>query len=185
MTAQVGGKIRRARLTRGLSLNELSRLASVAKATLAQLERGQGNPTLETLTSLATHLTIPLPELFSADSAPQPHVTRADQGMVVRDDGFVLRLVHSATGERALYEIFDLRLAEGTYESDSHGEGVLEHLIVHDGEMLVGPHDRQVHLRPGDFISFTANCPHSYESLRGETCATLVVFYPAQVPDRR
>jgi len=105
--------------------------------------------------------------------------------MVVRDDGLVLRLVHSATGERALYEIFDLRPAEGTYESDSHGEGVLEHLIVHDGEMLVGPHDRQVHLRPGDFISFTANCPHSYESLRGESRATLVVFYPAQVPDRR
>lgn len=134
---------------------------------------------------MATRLGIPLPELFSADSPPQPHVTRADQGMVVRDDGLVLRLVHSATGERALYEIFDLRPAEGTYESDSHGEGVLEHLIVHDGEMLVGPHDRQVHLRPGDFISFTANCPHSYESLRGESRATLVVFYPAQVPDRR
>ncbi|MFJ8604429.1 helix-turn-helix domain-containing protein [Streptomyces shenzhenensis] len=70
VTAQVGGKIRRARLAWGLSLNELSRLASVAKATLAQLERGQGNPTLETLTALATHLGVPLTELFSADSAP-------------------------------------------------------------------------------------------------------------------
>lgn len=185
MTAQVGGKIRRARLARGLSLNELSRVASVAKATLAQLERGQGNPTLETLTSLATHLGVPLPELFSADSAPQPQVTRADEGMVVRDDGLALRLVHSATGERALYEMFDLRLVEGTYESDSHGEGVLEHLIVHEGEMLVGPRDKRVHLRPGDFVSFTADCPHSYESLHGETRATLVVFYPARLPDRR
>ncbi len=165
-------------------MNELSRTASVAKATLAQLERGQGNPTLETLTSLATHLGIPLPELFSADSAAQPQVTRADEGMVVRDDGLALRLVHNATSERALYEIFDLRLAEGTYESESHGDGVLEHLIVHAGEMLVGPHDQQVHLRAGDFVSFTANCPHSYESLHGETRATLVVFYPTRAPDR-
>ncbi|MGW0820073.1 helix-turn-helix domain-containing protein [Streptomyces sp. NPDC002845] len=185
VTAQVGGRIRRARLARGLSLNELSRLAAVAKATLVQLERGQGNPTLETLTSLATHLGIPLPELFATDGTPQPQVTRAAEGMVVRDDGLALRLVHSATGERVLYEIFDLRLAEGTYESDSHGEGVLEHLIVHDGEMLVGPHDRQVYLRAGDFVSFTADRPHSYESLHGETRATLVVFYPARVLDRR
>ncbi|MFD0885492.1 helix-turn-helix domain-containing protein [Streptosporangium algeriense] len=185
MTAQIGSRIRRARLARGLSLNELSKLASVAKATLAQLERGQGNPTLDTLTSLATHLGISLPELFLADDAPEPQVTRAGEGMVIRDDGLALRLVHSATGERALYEIFDLRLAEGTYESDSHGEGVLEHLIVHEGEILVGPNDGQVHLRPGDFVSFTANCPHSYTSLHGETRATLVVFYPARVPDRR
>lgn len=185
MTARVGGKIRRARLARGLSLNELSRLASVAKATLAQLERGQGNPTLETLTSLATYLSIPLPDLFSPDTVPQPQVTRAGEGMVVRDDGLTLRLLHSATGERALYEIFDLRLAEGVYESDSHGEGVLEHLIVHNGEMRVGPHGRPVRLRAGDFVSFTADGPHSYESLHGETRATLVVFYPARVPDRR
>ncbi|GAA5611233.1 XRE family transcriptional regulator [Streptomyces platensis] len=185
MTMQVGSKIRAARLARGLSLNELSSLASVAKATLAQLERGQGNPTLETLTSLATHLGMSLPELFSAADTPDPQVTRAGEGLVIRDDGLALRLVHSATGERALYEIFDLRLAEGAYESGSHGEGVLEHLIVHDGEMLVGPHEGRVHLRPGDFISFSANCPHSYESLHGETRATLVVFYPARVPDRR
>ncbi|MEW9515923.1 cupin domain-containing protein [Streptomyces tubercidicus] len=96
----------------------------------------------------------------------------------------VVELVHSATGERALHEILDLRLAEGTYESESHGDGVLEHLIVHAGEMLVGPHGQQVHLRAGDFVSFTANCPHSYESLYGETRATLVVFYPARAPDR-
>lgn len=183
--AQVGSQIRRTRLARGLSLNELSRLSCVAKATLAQLERGQGNPTLETLTSLATHLGIPLPQLFSADDPPQPQVIRADEGMVVRDDGLALRLVHSSTGERVLYEIFDLCLAEGTYTSGSHGEGVLEHLIVHHGDMLVGPRDRQVRLRPGDFVSFMANCPHTYESLHGKTRATLIVFYPAHVPDRR
>ncbi|MFE6685860.1 cupin domain-containing protein [Streptomyces sp. NPDC057743] len=62
---------------------------------------------------------------------------------------------------------------------------MLEYLIVHEGEMLVGPHDRQVHLNAGDFVSFTADGPHSYESLHGDTRATLVVIYPARVPDCR
>ncbi|MGW2414274.1 cupin domain-containing protein [Streptomyces tubercidicus] len=61
---------------------------------------------------------------------------------------------------------------------------MLEQIIVHEGEMLVGPQGEQVHLCPGDFVSFTANCPHSYESLHGETRAALVVFYPARLPDR-
>jgi hypothetical protein len=55
---------------------------------------------------------------------------------------------------------------------------VLEHLIVRDGELLVGPDGGHLHLRPGDFISFAANCPHAYESLHGEIRAILVVFLP-------
>lgn len=136
----------------------------MAKATLAQLERGQGNPTLETLTALATHLGVPLPELFSADSAPQPQVTRADEGMVVRDDGLALRLVHSATGEHALYEMFDLRLAEGTYESDSHGEGVLEHLIVHDPAAAAPPNSWPARSAPSPTASFSRPTAHRCSS---------------------
>lgn len=45
--------IKRERLAAGLSLTELAKRAGVAKSTLSQLESGIGNPSIETLWSLA------------------------------------------------------------------------------------------------------------------------------------
>ena len=41
--------IRRLREENKLSMDELSRLSGVSKSTLAQIERGDGNPTISTL----------------------------------------------------------------------------------------------------------------------------------------
>ncbi|MBK3564511.1 helix-turn-helix domain-containing protein [Streptomyces sp. MBT62] len=179
----VAANVRRIRTARGLSLNELSRQSSVAKATLAQLELGRGNPTLETLMTLATHLGVPLTELIASESVPVLHVTRADEGTIVRGDGLDLRLVHRMTGGRTMYEIYDMRMSQGTYESPPHGMGVVEQLIIHQGSLLVGPRSEPVKLDAGDFIAFSADRPHFYESLSPTTQATLMVLYPTGVTD--
>ncbi|MET9914813.1 XRE family transcriptional regulator [Streptomyces sp. NPDC006476] len=180
----VAANIRRIRTVRGLSLNELSRQSSVAKATLAQLELGRGNPTLETLMSLATHLGVPLTDLIASESVPLMHVTRANEGMIVRGDGLDLRLIHRMTNEKTMYEIYDMRMSQGTYESPPHSMGVLEHLIVHQGSLLVGPQSGSTKLDVGDFIAFSADRPHLYECLTPEAEATLIVLYPMGAADR-
>ena len=73
----VAANLRRIRTARGLSLNELARQSSVAKATLAQLEAGRGNPTVSTLMSLATHLGVMLTDLITPQAAAVVQVTRA------------------------------------------------------------------------------------------------------------
>lgn len=54
MNLIVAANIRRLREERNLSMEELARLSGVSKSMLAQVERGDGNPTLSTLWSSQT-----------------------------------------------------------------------------------------------------------------------------------
>lgn len=49
---------------RGMSIQELHDLSGVAAATISDITRGQGNPTISTMTSLAAAIGVPLPELL-------------------------------------------------------------------------------------------------------------------------
>jgi transcriptional regulator with XRE-family HTH domain len=182
--AAVSANIRRVRLMRGLSISELSRQSSVAKATLAQLELGRGNPTLETLMSLATHLGVALTELIGPGERAVVQVTRAGEGAVVRGDGLHVRLVDRLARGQDVYEIFDLTMSQGRYESPAHGPGVREHLMLHEGEIVAGPRDQAVRLAADDFVAFSADCPHFYECPVPRARATLMIFYPAAASPR-
>jgi putative DNA-binding protein len=56
----LGRRIRTYRERAGLTIAQLAALADVAPTTLAELERGKGNPRYETLCNLAAGLGIPI-----------------------------------------------------------------------------------------------------------------------------
>src|ERR1700747_3873702 len=60
----IAANLRRLRTARRMSLVTLASRADVAKATLANLEQGRGNPTIETLWSLALGLGVAFRDLL-------------------------------------------------------------------------------------------------------------------------
>src|SRR2546423_10669091 len=60
----IAANLRRLRTARRMSLATLAARADVAKATLANLEQGRGNPTIETLWSLALRLGVAFSDLL-------------------------------------------------------------------------------------------------------------------------
>ncbi|MFR9804485.1 helix-turn-helix domain-containing protein [Pseudonocardia sp. RS010] len=176
----VAARLRAIRQAQGLSINELSKRASVAKATLAQLELGRGNPTLETLMALATHLDVSLTDLLIESDRPLVTVTRSHEGAEVRSDGLRLRCMHRSSNGASLIEVFDMHMRHGTFESQAHAPGVHEDLILHSGEVCVGPVGAMEVLNRGDFISFEGDRPHRYECKSDTAHATLLVRYPTR-----
>jgi transcriptional regulator with XRE-family HTH domain len=79
----IAAALRRERERHGISLAELARRAGIAKSTLSQLESGAGNPSVETLWSLAVVLDVPFSRLLDPPAAPV-HVVRASDRPVVR-----------------------------------------------------------------------------------------------------
>jgi len=63
----VAGNIRRLRQEANLTLAELSAAAGLGKSTLAQLESGKGNPSVETLWAIAAALQVPFGRLMEDD----------------------------------------------------------------------------------------------------------------------
>ena len=84
--------LKRKRLERAISLSELARASGVSKATLSGLERGNGNPSVDTVWALADALNVPFGELFDENDDDVVQVRRiADAQVVTSERGFIGR----------------------------------------------------------------------------------------------
>jgi transcriptional regulator with XRE-family HTH domain len=176
----ISANLRRLRAARGLSAAALARESGVARATLAELEAGRGNPTVETLYGLAKVLGITFADLLVEADAPPVHVVRAGEGAQVAGAVVQARLLRQASVERARVEMYDMHVMAGEpRHADAHQAGVTEHLLIHAGRLRVGPESASVEVGPGDFVAFEAGVPHIYEAVDGPVAATLVIITPA------
>jgi transcriptional regulator with XRE-family HTH domain len=178
----IAANLHRLRTARRMSLATLAARADVAKATLANLEQGRGNPTIETLWSLALGLGVAFSDLLEDRRETAAVVVRAQQGARVRGStqGGKLDLRLLDRIERSgLVEVFDMFLPAGTEHLGSpHGSGVVERVFVHAGTITVGPADDPLTLGPGDFARYGGDRPHVYRAAAQDCHGVLLVGYP-------
>jgi transcriptional regulator with XRE-family HTH domain len=174
------------RQRRGISVSALARAANVSKSTVSELERHNGNPSLDTLWALARALDIPLGFLFTDHEAGSAlRVVRQDDGTTVtlEEPGYVARLMAAwdVTGE---VEVYVISMDEGVRrDADSHGFGVIEHAIAMEGRVDIGLADESAELSPGDLITFPADQPHHYQAIEGPARVVAIHQYPRGRPD--
>jgi transcriptional regulator with XRE-family HTH domain len=178
----IAGNLRRLRTARRMSLATLAGRADVAKATLANLEQGRGNPTIETLWSLALGLGVAFSDLLEDRRETTTAVVRAQQGARVRGstEGGKLDLRLLDRVERGgLVEVFDMFLPARTeHLGSAHGTGVVERVFVHSGAITVGPVAEPITLGPGDYARYSGDGPHVYRSADADCHGVLLVGYP-------
>jgi transcriptional regulator with XRE-family HTH domain len=175
----VAANIRALRHDAGLTLADLAAAAGLGKSTLAQLESGKANPSVETLWAIATALQVPFARVVE-EAQPSLHVVRAREVPPMRSDeapGWAGRLL-SASQRRGTFDLYLIDIDAGSVRhAEAHHAGVVEHLVVVDGRLRVGPQSRPVELEPGDLVTFAADVPHVYEALE-TTHAVLLMSYP-------
>ena len=158
----------------------LARTSHVGQATLSGLERGTGNPTLDTLQALSNSLGVPLTELLDGATRPPVTVVRAAEGARVHRPNLDLRFVHRFTsGGLDVVEFYEMTAQPGDPHI-SQGHSGVENIVVTSGRLRVGPIDTAEDLSAGDFISFSAEAPHLY-ACAGDTPAhaILALRHPA------
>jgi DNA-binding XRE family transcriptional regulator len=69
---QVGVRLKRLRMQRGVTLTSLATATGISKSTLSRLESGQRRPSLELLLPLAQAYRVPLDELVGAPESVIP-----------------------------------------------------------------------------------------------------------------
>jgi transcriptional regulator with XRE-family HTH domain len=171
-----------------MTLSALAEQAGVAKSTVSLIERGQGNPSIDTVWALASALGVPFASLFHEEPPTDDVVVvRADDGSVIAidpagldtDDRPVIRRMLTRTGG-ALIEIYTLALEEGVLRhANAHVSGLFEHIVVAAGTVEVSTERFSELLRQGDLISFRADRPHSYRVIEGPARLVSVHEYPS------
>lgn len=169
-----------------MTLSALAEQAGVAKSTVSLIERGQGNPSIDTIWALAAALGVPFTSLFHEEPPPDDvSIVREDDGSVIaveqaglESDGLIVRHMLTRTGG-ALIEIYTLVLDEGAVrDAEAHVPGLFEHITVAAGSLEISTESFSEILHQGDLISFRADRPHSYRALEGPVRLVSVHEYP-------
>jgi transcriptional regulator with XRE-family HTH domain len=172
----VGRNVRRLRTERQLSLGALATRAGLAKQTLANLESGRGNPTVETMLSVSRALGV----------GPTWLLTEWGSPVVVQRGGNAAWLDGPGGRRRSLDQIFGtgevvtalLELAAPATTAEPLSPGTLLHAYVISGRVLAGTLDDQHRLTAGDFIRFPADVPHLLGASSGTAVAHVVTTVP-------
>ncbi len=171
----VARNVRRFRHERGYSLSELARRAGLAKQTLSSLEAGQANPTVLTLSTIATALGIPVAHLLTEYGSPVLIRRAQDATWSEGADGTVRELDQIyGFGFVRTSLIRHVRTVNGPLEHQAHRPGTLHHAYVMHGKISIGPAGEEVETGRGDFIRFPGDVPHQTH-VQSETAALYMV----------
>lgn len=177
--ATIAAAVRRERERAGISSAELSRRAGLAKSTLSQLEAGAGNPSVETLWSLATALGVPFSKLVEPP-VPSVRVIRTGEGPRVHSDQSDFYATLLAGGStHARRDLYVMAMEPGApRRALPHIPGSVEHVVLAAGRANIGPQDNPVELAPGDYVAYPGDVPHLFEALEPNTWAVLIEEHP-------
>jgi transcriptional regulator with XRE-family HTH domain len=175
----VAANIRSLRRDAGMTLAELAGASGLGKSTLAQLESGRANPSVETLWAITAALKVPFARIVE-EHRPALRVVRIGDTPAMHSaeaPGWAGRLL-SASQRRGTFDLYSLDLEAGAVRhAAAHHAGVEEHLVVVAGRLRVGPQSGPVELAAGDLVTFAADVPHVYEAPE-TTHAVLLMSYP-------
>jgi transcriptional regulator with XRE-family HTH domain len=177
---EVGATLQRLRLARGLTLEDLSRIAGVSKSMLSQIEREKANPTIAITWRLANALGVQIGELLSSEvrttnliRVVDAHETPTLPGTHA---GYSLRIL-GPMDLAGKYEWYELILAPGgELASQPHDPGTSEHLTVLTGsvELEVGAEKKKI--KHGGTARYPADHAHAIRNVgKTEAKALLVV----------
>ncbi|MCZ1012400.1 XRE family transcriptional regulator [Streptomyces lydicus] len=171
----IGRHLRRERLERGLTLEQLADRTGLSRSYLSNVERDVNSPTINTLRTIVDALGTTLSRLFRAVESERRVLTRPDQRIELTRagvEGVTYALLNPEHGGRL--EMMLLEVAPGAGSGDRpHTHAGEEVGVLLSGELdywVDGVHHR---LQPGDCVSFPSSTPHRYSN-PGEVPAVCV-----------
>lgn len=159
----IAGTVKQIRKERGWSLDRTAMETGVSKAMLGQIERGESSPTVSTLWKIASGFKVSFSTLFDSDKPALGELHRDGWESVWGEDstGMQVRLLFPYDPLLG-FEMFMIELAPGAMsESSAHASGVVEHIVVVEGEMELRIDERWQTLRVGEGLRFFADRPHA------------------------
>ena len=176
----IAENLKKLRTERNLSLGQLSTQSEVSKVMLSQIEKGETNPTINTVWKIANGLKVPYTTLLEQQKQ-EACIIRKSEITVQRDENDHYRLYcYYPTTPQRNFEYFQIELDIGyTHTSIGHSEKSQEYIMVLEGVLTLTVNHQLYELQKNDCISFLATSEHCYSSTGIEPLkAALTIYYP-------
>ncbi|WP_433516130.1 helix-turn-helix domain-containing protein [Nonomuraea sp. CA-143628] len=185
ITQAIANNVRAQRAHRGLTLDALAARSGVSRGMLVQVEQARTNPSVSTLTRIASALGVTVARLVEVSDVPVVRIVeKAD--VVTFDQGEVQAKLLVGADTPMILELWDWRLAPGRHhDGDAHPPGTREMLTVLEGELTLTVYGRSHVVTADSAVLFTADRPHRYANLGSEELRlVMVVAEPREAPDQ-
>lgn len=177
--------LKKARLERGLTLEEVASRAGLTRGWLSKVENFRVTPSLPALASISQALGVRLSELFEGiDAQPSFVVTRRGQGQVIRRDEEISEmtyesLAHSRPSRKMDPFVIVVPPGDGRPQLAHPGE---EFVHILDGSIEFSFGEERVRLDRGDSAYLNGTTPHTVKCV-SETAAKLLTVYYGMAED--
>jgi transcriptional regulator with XRE-family HTH domain len=170
----VGRETRRWRLSRALTLAQVSERSGLNIGYLSQIENEKAVPSLDALLSIAAALDVP-PAWLLLDSGLPPRVVLArDRPQTEGPGGTLISEVDGGTSR-------DMCILEAVVPPGSatgvHAHQGDEHHVILSGRWRLTQGAHIAELGPGDYLAWDPTVPHDVENI-GDDDGRILVIYP-------
>ncbi|HEY7515406.1 MAG TPA: helix-turn-helix domain-containing protein [Vicinamibacteria bacterium] len=162
LAGRLAANIRHLREARGLTQEQIARLAGLPRATWGHLETGAANPTLLVLDKVATALQVPIEELTSAPRESGRLYAKDSLKSRRQGDGSVKQLLPDPL-PGVLIDRMEIPPG-GRIPGVPHMPGTREYFTCEDGEVVLAVGGEQWNVGPGDVLVFRGDQRHSYRN---------------------
>ncbi|XGI79526.1 helix-turn-helix domain-containing protein [Enterobacter hormaechei] len=166
----VANRLRNWRKEKKLSLDELSRRASVSKGMLVEIEKGAANPSIAILCKLAAALGISVADIVNVSSDPLVHVIEEAAIPVLWQGalGGRARLLAGTAGPDMI-ELWQWEMQPGErFTSPGHPAGTCELLHVNEGVLTLTVEETVTKVNQGASAVAKTEAAHGYAN-EGDT----------------
>ncbi|BES87002.1 XRE family transcriptional regulator [Pectobacterium araliae] len=181
LTCRIGATLKALRQERNWSLTRATEETGVSKAMLGQIERGESSPTVAILWKIATGMNVAFSAFIESTLTDEDVTYRA--GSTFRENEAGMRAAPLFPyDEKLRFDMLVIELAAGASSTSSpHEDGVIEHIIVLEGQLEMTV-DGQTHLlSAGDALRFAADREHRYHNPADTTVRFHdLIHYPAK-----
>lgn len=176
----IAANLKELRAQRNLSLGQLAKLSGISKAILSDLEKGAGNPTINTIWKIANGLNVPYTKLMDRveKEATLVHLaqTSVQYGQSKR---YRVHCYFPSTPQRN-FELFYVELdPKSSNASIGHSPRAQEYIYLLEGELEIHTDAEDHTLAQGDALLFDSSVSHVYRNRREDPARFLVInYYP-------
>ena len=160
LSARLAANVRHLRETRGLTQEQMARMAGIPRATWGHLETGVANPTLAILDRVATALQVSLEELTAAPRSTGRLYPRASLRTRKQGDGSVRQLLPDPIPGMVM-DRMEIP-PRGRIPGVPHMPGTREYFTCESGSVMLAVAGERWQVEPGDVLVFRGDQRHSY-----------------------
>jgi transcriptional regulator with XRE-family HTH domain len=176
----LGKRLSDLRKRKNMTLDELSEKSGVSKSILSQIERDLSNPTVITISRIASALGENLSDFFlkiEVEDADTIERSKETPSITSKDGLCQLNILGAGETVNWLQWYLLHMKPKGVLDSSSHGPKTFENLTVLEGEVEVENGSSKEIIKKGDTFRFQTNKNHLIKNISKKNSQVLMVNY--------